>query len=572
MSAHQVITGALNRGENVFAVGSVEGINFTVCAVGSDVVILSSSFERVQVIPGSCLETERIVRCVNCCPDSGKIAATYGNLIRLFEPVSQSTEKLKHVRLFCTLQIFLKFKKLNYQWYETQSLAMDSVVGPVLWNLEGLRLLVCCDNRLLLYQHSSLSAAIYRSRMQTPVMFSISEEEHDTQATDVFPAAWECVWSVELAAAPKYIRYSPDGTLFATCGVNDRVVKIWYQEEDAISRSGSVQFSFTYLQHPMPVCGFEWRKTGRYMSRRCVQNVLLTWCEDNTARIWKETPAVSFALQMNSDFADAVFADKNTPAKFSYKSNKMWNARSKMISRLKNLINDKKKKVDDSLQGSLQSPLLSSNSCIDMTNVVQNAVTVHFHLAASINAENDCLLVPSMENTLAGQKPFAVHWLNNKELVYGIGAEKLLAEALIGDQTLGSSLSESAAVQRGSIVASGSSDAATVEVQSEGVSLRSGELPVESALSTGSGGPQSDRVNRGPSGGSLTETTTSKDSLDLKLELLIKQWLRSSDILFAVHPVDGSLLTWFVLSLITSSLLLFNTYTCKYGIAYCAFL
>lgn len=68
-----MITGALNHGENVFAVGSVEGINFTVCAVGSDVVILSSSFERVQVIPGSGLDTERIVRCVNCCPDSGKV-------------------------------------------------------------------------------------------------------------------------------------------------------------------------------------------------------------------------------------------------------------------------------------------------------------------------------------------------------------------------------------------------------------------------------------------------------------------------------------------------------------------
>lgn len=68
------------------------------------------------------------------------------------------------------------FKKLNYRWYETQSLAIDSAVGPVLWNLEGLRLLVCCDDRLLLYQHSSLSAMINHSRTQTPVMFSIAEE------------------------------------------------------------------------------------------------------------------------------------------------------------------------------------------------------------------------------------------------------------------------------------------------------------------------------------------------------------------------------------------------------------
>ncbi len=31
----------------------------------------------------------------------------------------------------------------------------------------------------------------------------------------------------------------------------------------------------------------------------------------------------------------------------------------------------------------------------------------------------------------SGARPFAVHWLNNKELVFSIGAEKLLAEALI---------------------------------------------------------------------------------------------------------------------------------------------
>lgn len=48
-----------------------------------------------------------------------------------------------------------------------------------------------------------------------------------------------------------------------------------------------------------------------------------------------------------------------------------------------------------------------------------------------------------MENTLAGQKPFAVHWLNNKELVYGIGAEKLLAEALIADQPMANPSSDS---------------------------------------------------------------------------------------------------------------------------------
>ena len=57
---------------------------------------------------------------------------------------------------------------------------------------------------------------------------------------------------------------------------------------------------------------------------------------------------------------------------------------------------------------------------------------VSFYLAATINAETDCLLVPSF-NELNNQKPFCVHWLNNKELVFSVGAEKLLAEAVVLD-------------------------------------------------------------------------------------------------------------------------------------------
>ncbi|VDK43174.1 unnamed protein product [Anisakis simplex] len=593
MSVHQVITGALNRGENVFAVGSIDGINFTVCAVGADVVILSSTFERIQVIPGSCHDTaERIVRCVNCCPDSGK--------------------------------------KVNYRWYETQSLAMDCAVGPVLWNLEGLRLLVCCANSLLLYQHSSLSTLVNNhipqpNTLQAPVMFNINEEDHETQqpneVTTSTQPAWECVWSVQMSAPPKFIRYSPDGTLFATCGVNDRMVKIWYQERDSLNKSSSIQFSFTYLQHPLPVCGFEWRKSGRYMSRRCVQNVLLTWCEDNTARLWKETPIISSTLQVNNETA---LSDKSSFMKNESKSSRMRSARLKMIARLKNVVDDKRKKLNDWRDDSIMSipppsPLLpTSSSYADVTNSMPNATAIHFHLTASINAENDCLLVPSMENTLAGQKPFVVHWLNNKELVYAIGAEKLLAEALVANSSndnnqfsgvnvdggamdstnktlicyvqdyallkdASSSLycvlamptgNDNASISSAIMMTTSSSSnavppasdpssqqqqhssgsgVASSSVQINGSCEDARQTPtLQQATATDSNTsnltvqPNDHRFGRIPSGASLTETTTSRDSLDLKLEILIKQWHKSNDILFAIHPLDGSLLTWTV--------------------------
>jgi hypothetical protein len=37
---------------------------------------------------------------------------------------------------------------------------------------------------------------------------------------------------------------------------------------------------------------------------------------------------------------------------------------------------------------------------------------------------------------------------------------------------------------------------------------------------------------------------TNKDLLDFKLEKLVRQWGKSCDILFTIHPLDGSLLTW----------------------------
>jgi hypothetical protein len=37
-----------------------------------------------------------------------------------------------------------------------------------------------------------------------------------------------------------------------------------------------------------------------------------------------------------------------------------------------------------------------------------------------------------------------------------------------------------------------------------------------------------------------------KDLIDYKLEKLLRHWSKSCDILFTIHPIDGSLLTWSV--------------------------
>ena len=61
MKCHQILTGAANRGDRTFGVGAVEGVPFTAYSAGCNVVILSSSFDRVQIIPGA--STDNVQGC-----------------------------------------------------------------------------------------------------------------------------------------------------------------------------------------------------------------------------------------------------------------------------------------------------------------------------------------------------------------------------------------------------------------------------------------------------------------------------------------------------------------------------
>lgn len=43
--------------------------------------------------------------------------------------------------------------------------------------------------------------------------------------------SWQCVWKANTATPVQHLAFSPDGTLFATSGENDRLVKIWYENK-----------------------------------------------------------------------------------------------------------------------------------------------------------------------------------------------------------------------------------------------------------------------------------------------------------------------------------------------------
>ncbi|EJD75711.1 hypothetical protein LOAG_17206 [Loa loa] len=494
MNVHQILTGALNRGDEVFSVGVIDDLSFTACAVGTNVVIFSSSFERVQVItPASCAEG-LLVKCVAACCETGK--------------------------------------GFMYHWVETHSLPLMCTVDKIQWSLQGLRLLICCGDALHLYQNLLLSAAL-DIKLDT-VTFGIVEEENEPENEGV--SSWDCVWSQKLATKPKFMASSPDGAYFATCGTSDCMVKIWFQREgsgDIGNNGNGLSFGFIYVQHPQPVAGFEWRKIPRYMSRQYVQNVLLTWCEDNTVRIWKETATVSLDFQTVINMAEVICIEKSSTKERCSKKHSLRGPRTKIKAFLKKIMERK------ALAGEVMRPTRSSvsrnTSLCEIASGKYTDSSPAFYLCTTINAQNDCLLVPFLE-TSAEQKPFMIHWLNNKRIVYDTGIERIMMGALISDYSTKPKnvlqsqnlLTESLHVIKGHNI--NDTKVASACCTGQEVEVLDGTLVSNSSDATGA----------------LSNETSSKDSMDLKLNILIREWTKSTDILFAVHPADGSLLTWTV--------------------------
>lgn len=68
-------------------------------AAGCNIVILASTFERVQIIPGAIHNYIRI-SCLDCSTDTGKIAAAYDNQICVFEPTPLVCKNSPHASSF----------------------------------------------------------------------------------------------------------------------------------------------------------------------------------------------------------------------------------------------------------------------------------------------------------------------------------------------------------------------------------------------------------------------------------------------------------------------------------------
>uniref|UniRef100_A0A452SI05 Dmx like 1 n=1 Tax=Ursus americanus TaxID=9643 RepID=A0A452SI05_URSAM len=508
MNLHQVLTGAVNPGDHCFSVGSVGDQRFTAYASGCDIVILGSDFERLQIIPGA-KHGNIQVGCVDCSMQQGKIAASYGNVISVFEPVNLPKQK-KNLELYS-------------QWQKSGQFFLESIAHNITWDPSGNRLLTG-SSCLQLWSNANLEKP---------------SEDENPDKTDLNLGDWRCIWHCKTASQIHLMKFSPDGEFFATAGKDDCLLKVWYNVENwrtAVTSpdkssekhsQGEMDFSFVYLAHPRAVNGFSWRKTSKYMPRASVCNVLLTCCKDNVCRLWVETFLPNDCLLYGGDCNHWVEPINLT-------NNFKRNASSK--ERVQNALDVNLRHFRRGHRRSLavvahtgylphqQDPHLVHRNAPLHANAL-----CHFHIAASINPATDIPLLPSITSLSLSENneksgPFVVHWLNNKELHFTLSMEVFL-------QQLRKSFEQQSS--EASVEDSNQADVKSDEEMDDGVD----DLKInheKKELGSDKMVPNSSFVPL-PSA-----------AIDHQIEVLLSEWSKNADMLFSIHPMDGSLLVWHV--------------------------
>uniref|UniRef100_A0AAX7URS3 RAVE complex protein Rav1 C-terminal domain-containing protein n=1 Tax=Astatotilapia calliptera TaxID=8154 RepID=A0AAX7URS3_ASTCA len=444
MNLHQVLTGAVNPGDNCFSVGSVNNVPFTAYASGCDVVILGSDFERLQIIPGA-KHGNIQVGCVDCSLQGGQVRPT----------------------------------KLNCQWQKTGQFVLQSIVRNLAWHPTGCTLLTGSSS-LQLWSNVDGVKDEADERGQ-PAEMTIRDCR----------SAWRCIWQSKTASPVNLMKFSPDGEFFATAGQDDCLIKVWYSTskwkmgvttlftppDTNVSDPEELAFSFIYLAHPRSVTSFSWRKTSKYMPRGAVCNVLLTCCKDSVCRLWAETLLPGDSL---------LSGHHKNPSSGQHSET-----------------------LKSSLSWTSGLPHLQSGHCNhkkSSNNMPHANALCHFHIAASINPATDIPLLPSISSLNAVDDeepggPFSVHWLNNKELHFTLAMEVFLQQLRI-----------------------------SVEQQNE----CSNEDDFEE---------EENRPSE-PQGPGTVELPLA--AVEHQLDVLLEEWNKGADMLFSIHPMDGSLLVWHV--------------------------
>ncbi|XP_029431337.1 dmX-like protein 2 isoform X2 [Rhinatrema bivittatum] len=520
MHLHQVLTGAVNPGDNCYSVGSVNDTPFTAYGSGCDIVVLARDFECVQIIPGA-KHGNIQVSCVECSQQQGRIAASYGNTVCIFEPLGINSHKRN-----C---------QLNYQWLRTGQFFLSSVTYNLAWNPEGNRLLTATDNL----------------KLWAPPSGNILEEDEEEEEIgsclgkdNVQPVLsdWNCIWQCKTAVSVHLMEWSPDGEYFATAGKDDCLLKVWYplaswksaiKSQEVEEKKGStapIRFSFVYLAHPRAVTGFSWRNTSKYMPRGSVCNVLLTSCLDGISRLWAETLLPEDSLlggHINETSSPSI--SRSLP--HSGKEKDRIQCALESLHHLKHLKKGRRRSSVLAAHTDLLPSQLSTQEAQHHISHHANSLC-HFHIAASINPNTDIppVMAGAAFNLDEGCGGFLVHWLNNKELHFTSSVERFM--------------------QHLRAVAEDQIEPGEEEEEEEGLHMRVNNEEVLLEREGVTDSPDHDEAERDGSTKASTPDGAAMPLpsvlLDRKIEKLLTEWNRNPDMLFTIHPVDGTFLVWHV--------------------------
>uniref|UniRef100_A0A3B4XDR1 Dmx-like 2 n=1 Tax=Seriola lalandi dorsalis TaxID=1841481 RepID=A0A3B4XDR1_SERLL len=525
MHLHQVLTGAVNPGDCCYSVGSVNDIPFTAYGSGCDVVILASDFECVQIIPGA--QNGNIqVGCVECSHQLGRIAASYGNTVCIFEPLSTNPNKRHKVSMNVSIL------DINIAWFVL-----------LLWN------------RIL--------AATERLQLWAPPLADALIEEEDGQMTDDKPHPvlndWNCVWQCKTAASIHIAKWSPDGEYFATVGKDDCLLKVWYPttgwrsavvvQDPSDKKPLPVHFSFVYLAHPRSVTGMSWRKTSKFMPKGSVCNVLLTSCEDGVCRLWSETLLPEDSL-LGGQISENTHSFSSSLPGLAGNKDKIQHAL-ESIHHLKHLRRGRRRSSALVAHSELLPSQLSTQDAHTHRHIAHHANALcHFHISASINPNTD---IPSVLADSAVFNPddgtggggFVVHWLNNKDLSFTSSMDLFMLQLRKFSEQQLDQTAEDPLDPEGSPM---KFDFGMTHNQANTHSLKHISLKATSSSSEHGeeGEPGEQGSTKASSPGSSSSMPLPSMLLERKMETLITEWNKSPDMLFTIHPTDGSFLVWHV--------------------------
>eukprot|EP00794_Sanderia_malayensis_P010274 gene10274-11329_t len=523
MRLHQVLTGAANVFDNsvAVAIGTIDGRPFTAYGSGYDVAVLDGDFRRVQILSDYTSNSDYIVKCITCSDGNGKIAASFGDRVFIFEPQPLNRKGDD------------QSKKLPYHWKHTFTVSVDSEIYTLCFDKDGKRLLVGSQS-LNMWKYMQTNGA----------------------AGDVIHT-WYNVWSRRMATPVRYLEFSPDCHYFASAGMGDRMIKIWFQQSKANNNHSKNHqddevYNFIYILHPKSITGLSWRQKSKKMPQTCVLNVLLTSCTDNICRVWAETVKHRPA-HLHNTTKHATNGQKSPQSLTPMES-------------VKDLLPGASTASLDAVDG------YQDNRMVGSFNRYHLISMYHFHLAAVINPTTDIALLSTIPTGSVFGRSFQLQWLNNKEVQFTTSYE-LLTSGLLSSQDKQDDKSNSLLNQSDEYAVLDNMeldgdmevnedtmieekyDSSTFEDEERDSGIETPAKNSDPRLSASTPSlSSSSSMTSTPS--SLTEKSpgiedqTKKKGIPLTLNSqineLLHEWCSSGDTLFCIHPADGSLLIWLI--------------------------